>query len=409
MAATLIRLALFWMLFASVCAFAAEDVSSFEPRGIRLGRLMLHRGLEVEQGWISNVYYEDADKTADFYTTIRPDVQADIDLTPHKISINAGTEITRFSDQQSENANDAHAAVKADFEVRRSLHASIDAGYVLDHEDRSDTLSLNSPETPVEFATRRVMTKMVYAPARLQLAAYGGYADKQFEDNKIRGTGIDDIQRDRDYGKWVAGARVAYEISPKFTPYIDASRAWVDYRRRDYVGGNAFDGIDRDRIDDRLRVGADFELNRIWLGQIDFGLGKNQPDEDTDATRTSWIADTKITWLATPLTHLTFGLNRSLEDDNDITQGVVATRASIDLRHELADNWVLGFALREMWRNFQGSSRRDETTMAALSLSYALNRYLNLVADLGQSVRDADHGGTDYARTTAFLRLRGQI
>lgn len=368
--------------------------------------MLLKPSLEIEENFTSNLYLEDGNGKSDFSTTVRPGVQASIDLAPHRLNLDAGGEIIRHQ-YSSENIENAHVNADLDFEVKRGLHWKTEIGAARDHESRDD-LTLTSPETPIAFSTRKVMTRMIYAPARLQLGVYGGYSDKRFEDNRVRGSGADDIERDRDYDKMTAGARVGYEISPSLKPYADVSRSYVDYKRRDYVGGGAFTGISRDRYEDRFKIGADFELARNFFGHVDFGFGRNTPDDSSLGVQNNWIADAALTWKPNVLTSVTFTLNRYLDDDNQIASGLVSTRTSLNVRHALSDEWGLSAGVSQQWRDYQNSARADQTTAGHVALDYALNRYLALVADIGHALRNAD-GGTDYAETTATIRVRGQI
>ena len=117
----------------------------------------------------------------------------------------------------------------------------------------------------------------------------------------------------------------------------------------------------------------------------------------------------KVTWNATPLTTVTAGIDRDVEETTRAgSSSYLATTYKAGVEHAIRRNILLGANAGFTTNEYEGTAavqRDDEIASAGVGATYLINRHLKATAGYTYTQRDSNIANSDYDRNRVMLRL----
>ena len=139
--------------------------------------------------------------------------------------------------------------------------------------------------------------------------------------------------------------------------------------------------FDRDSEGSSYLVGINTDLSNLIRGELIVGYLQQDYDDPALKDAKGLALEGNIEYFATPLTTVTLGARRRVEET--LTTGAssyMATAANVRIDHELRRNILLTAGVGMLNRNFQGMSRDDDLLQADAGARFLLNRRMELGA-----------------------------
>jgi hypothetical protein len=238
---------------------------------------------------------------------------------------------------------------------------------------------------------------------RFQIIVKGTF-DRSVYDNSLLTDGESVSNGDRDYNQYGGSARFAYELNPGFKPFVEID---ADGRIHD----EEFDrnGLQRDSTGVSGRAGADIDLFGSLTGEMAVGYLEQTYQDPTLPYIAGVIADGSLIWQATALT------TAKLTAVSTVNESIVAgTSGSLSRDFGLQVDhaflwWLIGTAQAGYGRDqYVGLGRIDNRYFVSSSLTYKLNRDVQLKGTLRQDWLTSNATGVAYAATSFLAGVRLQ-
>ncbi len=356
-------------------AVATRARPDFDPKGIRLGAILLHPGVAAELGTDSNVFYNDANEEEDIVAALRPRLEAATTWSRHSLSAAVGLDDHRYQDNDSENHTDLYVNGEGRLDVQRGTYLILGGQQQRLTERRGDPDSPLASVKPLRYETRSAYLTGVHELNRARLSLRLERLNLNYKDAPLIGGGVAD-QDQRDQTTTIATGRLEYALSPG-----TALVAQVAANMRDYTLKPPLAQFDRDSEGSTYLLGVNTDLSRLVRGELTVGYLQQDYDDPALKDAKGLALEGNIEYFASPLTTVTLGASRTVEET--LTTGAssfVATEATARVDHELRRNIILTGGIGMLNRDFQGMSRDDDLTRADLGARFLLNRRMELGA-----------------------------
>lgn len=381
----------------------------FTPEPKRMGSFIVMPILETQLTYDSNIFLDEQNEVADLLVKIRPSFSVNSDLSRHALSLEVTGERLQYFDETDQNITDATARLGGRLDISRQWAADAALIFARDHEDRGDATTAQSALIPIETQRRTAQGSITFRPNRLSLSLFGSYTDQSYENGVTRSTGARLVEDDRNKDVTTIGLKANFEYSENLTPYIGLQLSEESYDRREYDATTGYTGDIQDRRITSISPGIRFNFKDLLIGRIQAGLGREDRDETTEDDKTTYLIDSEVTWMPTPLTSAVFNVYRSFDTDSDTDAGLVETRAGAHVYHELKRNFILGSGLNVKWRDFSGSPRFDTIYSFNLDATYRLNEHVAVKGGYVLNKRFSDHTPFDYDQSLFLLSVTGRF
>lgn len=349
----------------------------YEALGIRAGAFLVYPKVEVAQAFNDNIYAVATGETSDTILHFRPEVTVESNWSQHFVSLYGRGAINRHRHARKEDRDEFGVGGVSRLDVSRMSNLGLGAEFSRGFEPRTSPSAPVGSVRPIVFDTTSVFAVGAFTSGRIKLSSRIDLRRLDYA-NGIDPSGrtIAQDQRDRDVGSLLG--RVDFATSPDAAVFVQ-----IAGNRRDYDRGGSAANPARDSQGVEVLAGADFEVSVLVRGEVAVGYIRQDFDNPlyADAQRSGGRA--RIEYFASPLTTVTLGAGRTLEDA--VTQGAggyVSSSASITLDHELLRNLILSGRLTYASDRYEGIDRRDARLSASLGATYLVNRRLGLNASL---------------------------
>lgn len=211
--------------------------------------------------------------------------------------------------------------------------------------------------------------------------------------------------RERDRNGISGRVRVGYDLSPALIPFLEASAGRTVYDLdRDAAG------YDRDTKSLGGKVGVALDFGEKLKGELGLGYRHVTFADARLAAIDAAVLDAAATWSPRRGTDITFGLTTSVEPSVVAGQSGYVNRAlTVALAQQVRDNIVAKLTGGATWRDYrpEGLASNEVITTLGTGMSYGLNRYVDLTADLSWERTTPDGGDpSDVLRAGIGLTLK---
>jgi hypothetical protein len=364
-------------------AVTERNQVGFDPEPIRTGSFDVWSSLGLDAAYNDNIFAEDAGPDDDTVIHVRPEVEARSNWTSHALTAGFRADHREYVSNDAETSTDYDAYLDGRLDVRRSFAFTgrLNAAHVT--EDRYEPAGSNAPE-PAQYETLGATVGARFRTDRIQLEGTVGTVDRNFN------TGFEY----RDVTENAVFARASYAVSPDVAIFVQGTRSEQDYDDP----GDALNP-NRDGTRTNMQVGASFELQAPFRGEIAVGSEEEDKDDPTRIDTDGLSVDGRLYWFPSQLTTVTFRADQGVFDPG-IVEAASADRMNYGVRvdHELRRNIIIfgdvGFGRYE----FEGTAinpydREDEYTDLRAGFAYKINPRMH--AEFSYHLHNQESSGAD--------------
>ena len=356
-----------------------------------------------EQKIDSNIFASGTNEEADTITTVVPSVRIDRNFSRHSMGMFLRGEGQKFWANQENDVFNADASLRGVLEARRILKIPFEVNYTSGHETRAQNFSREISKEPIGFQSVGAALGLLYRPNRLALSVTGRYGDIEFENGETE-TGLRIVREDDDRTFTGVEVRGSYDIAPNHQPFFSFNFGKLEYANANF-DGTGFNGPKRDS--DNVSALAGWRFNYKGVVYADVGLGYSERDyKDEDIQDVSTLnAAVNASWNVTKKSTVTFGLTRTINDNNDSVQGVVLTQAKLGYDKEVLHNLFYNAFINYAFLDVSNSSREDDLFSIGFGARYDITPRFSLSADYDYTNRSSTESNLDYDRHQLTARL----
>lgn len=369
-----------------------REQPEYDALGVRVGTFLLYPQAKMEMRHDSNIYFANTNEQDDWVTLLTPSLRVASDWSRHSLRLDMGAEASRYHDYSDEDGERLWFVANGQVDV--STHTFI----TLKGSSESDSEGRGSPDDAdgVERADSDKDSFEIgieHRPGRFFVLGNARFEDLDFGDvTTSLGTVINNDDRDRT--QRTASLTVGYEITPEFDAFVRYTRG-----NRDYDAPLDDANYDRDSSSDSFVVGTDLDLSSVVLGEVAIGRLRYDYDDARFDDVSGVTANALLYWHVTPLTTVTFQLERSIAETTTAgSSGYVSDVAAVAVYHELLRNLMLEASLSSVSNDYDGIGREDDLTTFRISGEYEMNRNLFFGAGYEHGTRDSNNPGVGYDR-----------
>lgn len=362
----------------------------YEASGIRAGTFLVYPKVEVSSEFDDNIYAVASDETSDLILHLRPELAVESNWSQHFATLYARGAINRHRDFGTEDRDEFGLGGLSRLDVSRWSSLSLGAELNRSFEART---SPNAPSTsvrPITLDTRTAFAAGAVTSGRVKLTSRVDVRRLDYGDGRDGvGRVIAQDQRDRDVVSLLG--RVDLAASPDAAVFVQ-----VTGNRRDYDRPGTLANPARDSQGAEVLAGAGFELSALVRGELAVGYLRQDFENPVYADAARFGGRAQIEYFLSPLTTVTLGAGRTLEDAATLgAGGYVASSGSITVDHELLRNLILNGRLTVASDRYAGIDRRDGRRAASLGATYLVDRRLGLSAAISSLKISSDGAERD--------------
>ncbi|WP_157928815.1 outer membrane beta-barrel protein [Pararhizobium haloflavum] len=380
---------------------SADERDEDEDLGIRAGRFIIRPTLS------QRIVGERSSSTGGTEDRVFSETQGDIEIlsdwSRHALTVLGSTvhEENLSGDGQTDPSTDINATLRLD--LADETTATLRAGYSFYREDETDPNALEGATTQAGVNAftlgGEVARDLGIIRASLDLSGERTI----FDDVRLSdGSSLD--LGDRDQTSISLTGRATYNSGAALAPLVEAELTRSEYDEQ-------FDrnGFERSAWSYGLRTGLAIDLGEKWSGEIAAGYALRDIDDPRLASVDALTVDGLLNWSPHRGTDVALGLITEIESSTtpDLP-GSVAYRVYSSITHAIRSDIVARLGGGATLRLYDGSTFGDETIYdASVGLTWRLNRYLDLLADVGyeRTTRDGeDDFDTTYVGMGVSLR-----
>lgn len=344
----------------------------YEAAGQKAGGFTLYPRITGEVERNDNIYAQATGKTDDTIWRVKPELAVRSDWSRNALGFFAGGNIIRYSDNDTENAEEYTVAANGRLDISRgsNLAGSVQTQRLV--EPRTSPTAPTAAGKPVKYDLTQGTVTLTKEFNRLRVS--GRLDDKDFNYKdvpNVSGAGILD-QDFRDRNEFYYGAKAEYAVSPDTAVYLAATGNKKDYDTNIVASDRTSDGY-------VVGVGANFDISELMRGDVQVGYMKQTYDNPAFSKIDGFNAVGRIEWFPTQLT--TVGLNgsRTIEESTAVgSQGYISNNIGASIDHELMRNVLLSAAYTHGKDNYKGVDRDDKRDNVSATATYLLNRRVGL-------------------------------
>jgi len=390
----------------------------YSAPGARTGSFMFLPTIEGGLKYNSNIFASRAGPTNlvtgeidDFIVQIKPGFNLNSDWNQHFFSVFANADIARYIDNSREDFEDINLGARGRIDISRGTSFNYGASYSDLHEDRGSPDNIGRAAEQTIYKTFKANAGFVRDLALVSLAVDGNYENVNYDDAALVGGNVLNND-DRDRERWEGSLRLGYEVDEYYETFIRFKANSVTYDNSQEDGGpqRNSDGYE-------IVAGATFDITGKSQGEFFGGYVAQNYDSDSLSNIGDFTFGASLLWNPTGLTSVRGSVSRSVVEtivservagNNVFAAGILGTRFSLEMEHELQRNVLLKGTASYTRQNYENISRSDDMYAASLGLRYLLNRNFAVDASYNFDSMDTTETGQDFKRHNFMVSLRSQ-
>lgn len=353
--------------------------ADFDPEPVRAGSFNIWSSLGLSGEYNDNIFAEPDNPDDDTVIHVRPNVEAQSNWTSHALNAALYVDHREYVANDAETSTDYNANVDGRVDVQRSFALTGSVNLAHTTEDRFEPAGVNAPE-PAQYETIGGSVGARFRTDRIRIEGNASTFDRDFN------TAFDY----RDMTENAFFARASYAVSPDIAVFVQGRHS-----EQDYDNPGTLLNPNRDGTRTNVQVGASFELQAPFRGEIAVGSIEEDKDDPfwTDVDGVS--VDGRLYWFPTQITTVTLRANQGVVDPG-IIEAASAERTNFGVRvdHELRRNIIIfGDASYGKYK-FEGPNnfdREDDYTDLQVGFAYKLNKRMHV--DFSYRRHDQESGG----------------
>ncbi len=340
----------------------------FDPRGIRLGNFVLLPEAELGSSYVSNVFRSSRARS-DIAFDVRPSARLVSNWRTHALEFRATGSFSRFNEFTTE--NDRAYAIETRGRLDLSRRTNIEALVSRDVAQESRS-SISAPATAAnraDITTDRFAATLNHRFNRLSLQLRGSVSEAAYGASEAVGGGSISND-DRDLRATEETVRTTWEFKPALFTFVEAG-----LNQRDYKTAALSDGIRRNSIGERYRIGISFgNVGARVRGEISTGYGTQHPDDARLRDISGILFDANLAWRYDALTSFMFTARTDVTETTLANSGgAFSHQLGTEARHAFKRNLIGSAGLSYTTQDYEGVSLNEHEWKSTLGFEYFLN------------------------------------
>jgi hypothetical protein len=354
--------------------------ADFDPEAIRAGSFDIWSSLGLAAEYNDNILFESEGPDDDTIVHIRPAATAQSDWTSHALNAGFVVDHNEYVANDSETSTDYSAFADGRLDVQRTfaLLGSVNAAHIT--EERYEPGNEEDAEQ-AEYDELGATVGARFRNDRIQIEGRAGTVERDFNT----------LYDYRDVTETALFARASYAVSPDVAVFIQGENSEQDY---DLPGTLADPSRDGSRIN--VQVGASFELQAPFRGEIAIGSVEEDKDDPAWADTDGISVDGRVLWFPTQITTVTLRANQGVSDPGirDVASAET-TNVGVRVDHELRRNIIIFGDVGYGRYTYEGDSYDREDEYAALQVGFAYKINKRMHADFSYRLHNQESNGAD--------------
>lgn len=391
-----------------------RNFPDFSPKGMIIGNLIVLPKLTVTETYNDNIFASSetggSDAVSDTYTTLAPAISIRTIKDRHFFGLQASAEIFRYLEEDSEDRENFLVSGGGHFEIKHDLLLPYNVTYQIGHQDRSDNIARVFTAEPLEIEEFSTEAGLAYKPNRLGFQGIGRFIAKRFQDGvSINDPNFQVVRSDADFNTAEVELQTSYDFHANHSVFLRGTVGKTEYEDSIFDdNAQAYTGVFRDSANGRVLAGLITNYKGILLSEIGVGYATVDYDSNQIDDVENIAVDADIDWNITKLTTLGLAATRSIIQDNEIVQGIVQTRATLSVDHELQRSLLLNGYITYLNRDFESITREDDLYRIGLGILYRPSPYFNVGAEYIHTTQDSTSPGNEFDQNAFLVRATAQ-
>lgn len=374
----------------------------FAPMGLRIGSWRAFTTLEETIGYSTNVDEAAGGEGGAF---VRTDATLSLqsDWSRHAARIDAAGTLRRNLDGDSEVVGNGSVSGEVTLDLVDGWQAGSRLAYEYDTESATSTAITAPAASRTGFHTTTATASIARTDRRLQFSLRGLAQRSDYEDIELEGGGTAS-QDDRNNMLYTATARLGYESSPAFTPFVEVEGG---IRRHDEkVDRN---GDERDSTILAARGGVELDFGEKLTGELSTGYRIEDYTGSSLENLEAVTLDGNLVW--SPYRDTTVTLSGSTGFSGATTSGdngSVIRSANVEIERRANDRLTLTASGGVQHTAPDNGEDTQTLWTASAGFSYWLNRFMAFTSTVEHTRQRADNTDLDYDATSIRAGVRFQ-
>ena len=372
--------------------------------GLRSGGMLYYPAIEFIIGRDSNPARVQGGSAATTYT-VAPELRMQSDWARHELKADLRGSYNWYRPEETPALSRPYFSGTVDgrIDVTRSTRVNLQGRALV------STDNPNSPNLQAGLAKLPIYTALGATAGitqrfnRVELGVRGD-VDRTVYQNSQLTDGTAASNQDRNYNQYGATLHAGYELSPGFTPYVEAS---ADTRVHDLA--TDFSGFQRDSKGATFKIGSTVELSRLITGEAAIGYTKRKYDDPRLDNLQGVIGNAALTWLPSALTTVKFTATSAVQESTLVgVSGVLQRDLGVQLDHSFR-RWLTGTLKGGVgFDDYVGATRFDKRYYVGAGLTYKLSRFAQIKGEVRREWLRSTDNTFDYTANIFLLGLRLQ-
>jgi len=378
------------------------EEDAFAQLGLRTGAFLVLPAVEITGGYDTNPARTPGGKPSALIT-VAPELLAKSDWSRHEVTATLRGSYTAYNQTPELDRPAVDGKVTGRLDVTRDT-ALIGEGTLVVGTDNpgSPNVQAGLARFPI-YTTLGGTLGLTQRFNRIEVAVKGTGERTEYQDSVFT-DGTTQSNADRDFNRYAILMRTSYDLMPGIKPFVEGG---YDVRHHD-LPVDSF-GLQRDSTGWTVKAGSTFSLYRMLTGEIAVGyLQRDYADPTLQPLRGPTL-DASLVYAFSALTNVKLTANTvASETTVPGTAGVFTRNTGVELEHAFR-RWLVGsLKFNYGLDDYVGSARKDDRYAISGTLTYKLNRMMQVKAELREEWLHSTVPGVDYAATVMLLGLRLQ-
>jgi hypothetical protein len=374
----------------------------YAPLGWRFGGLTVFPVIGQGIGWDSNPNRALGGKGS-LLSQTEAEARVQSDWSRHEVTGFLRGAYNDYPQRSEANRPEGGGKITARIDVARDTQVDAEGRFAVDTQrPGSPELGVGVRDRPIVYSEGATLGVTQHFN-RLAIGLRGTIDRTDYDDARLtNGSRLD--QSDRNVTQYGARLRTAYELTPGIIPFAEGL---FDTRVHDRLTDSG--GYRRDSDGYGARAGSTFELSALLKGEVAAGYQVRSYEDARLRDLRGPLIDAALIWAFTPLT--TIRLNGETRMDETTVagaSGIFASRATVEIRHDLRRNLSVTGSVTLADYDYRGAPIHERSFAASLRLDYRLTRQIALRASYTHEQLKSNLPFSDYDTDVFLVGLRLQ-
>ncbi len=370
-----------------------KPMTQLEPAGIKADPFEITPWVAADMGTDDNVGLSNANKVSSRFAALSPSLSAALKEGAQSYVAEYGGNYGRYASSSVDNYNDHTLAFDADNAWTGRINTHVRLDYLKGHDPRNAILLGNAPERWHTTFLRGVMHYGAEG-AKGQFEGEAGIGSKRYDTDTLVTSGFDRDQR-------ALSGTFYYRLAPE-------TQALVQVRDTNYSYVSPFSSA-MSSTERRYLVGIKWLATAKSSGSFKIGSMKKTFDTGVLPTGSGSTWEGAVKW--SPLTYSIVDLSvlRTMNEATGTGNFIITRQEALAWNHDWSSRVKSTLTLDNAADAFQGIAREDKRKNYGMKISYGVQRWLRLGAELQRQNRSSTDARFTYTRNLTLFTLEGSL